>query len=144
MYCVILGFFLFNIILDAFKEAKKITSFKSQIDLYKKQLQELHENLLGQEMKVKKYEYENKRYEERLLTIQQEKERLNNELNTLRETNEELQIKNAISSETKSLNIVDLSNDKSFNDSNLASELELFNLPPGLKLVYFIFDLTTT
>ena len=116
------------------KESKKITSLKSQIDLYKKQVQELHENLLTQELKLKKYEYENKRYEERLNCVNQDKERL---LNELSETKEELQILNELSSNgiTKSgeikVNCSD-ANEKT-HDLNMFSELELMSLSIELK-----------
>jgi uncharacterized protein (DUF3084 family) len=46
------------------KEAKKITTLKSQIDMYKKQIQELHEQVLNDEMEMKKLEYEHKSLEE--------------------------------------------------------------------------------
>ncbi len=102
-------------------------------------MQELHENLLTQEMKVKKYEYENKRNEERLASVNQEKDRLLNELNSLKETNEELQIMNEISNETKvsceHKTTHDLSN-------NNFSDIELLSLPIELKFVLrFIFSL---
>lgn len=118
------------------KEGKKINSLKSQIDLYKKQVHELHENLLTQEMKVKKYEFENRRYEERLNIVSQEKERLTSELNSLKETNEELQIMNEMSSEATN-NKVDLSNMKATHElSNYNfSELELLSMPIELKFV---------
>ena len=104
--------------------------------MYKKQVQELHENLLTQEMKVKKYEYENKRHEERLSGVNQEKDRLLNELNSLKETNEELQIMNEMSNETK----INISDNKTTHDFSNFSEIELLSLPIELKFVFVLFS----
>jgi hypothetical protein len=104
--------------------------------MYKKQVQELHENLLTQEMRVKKSEYENKRSEERMIVIHHEKERLLNELNMLKETNEELQIMNVISTSNKNETVVS-DVEKVIHDLNMFSELELLSLPIELKFVFY-------
>lgn len=55
---------------------KKTNALRSQIDMYKKQIQELHEQMLNGEMKSKKLEYEYKSVEEQLSTLRVEKDRL--------------------------------------------------------------------
>jgi chromosome segregation ATPase len=110
------------------EETKKIQALKNQIEMYKKQIQDLHENIRIQEMKVKKYELENKKLEERFLQEQNEKEQLVHEIDKLKETNEHLQ---------SNLNTSTI--EMSHNTSNTSlsngsfSELELINVPFELK-----------
>ncbi len=58
------------------EEVKKIATFKSQIEMYKKQIQELHEQRLSDEMKMKKLEYEYKSAEEACNLLRSEKEKM--------------------------------------------------------------------
>lgn len=110
------------------EETKKIQTLKNQIEMYKKQVQDLHENIRIQEMKVKKYEFENKRLEERLAHEQNEKEQLGNVVDRLKETNESLQL---------NLNTSTLESTHNTSNTSLTngsfSELELINVPFELK-----------
>jgi len=111
------------------EENKKITSLKSQIELYKKQMQELHEKLLIEEMKVKKIEFENKRLEERLSATQHEKESIFNELDKLKETNEELKSMQSLN-ENSGIDKSSFSSESlSQLNLNIFSEIDLLNLP---------------
>jgi hypothetical protein len=112
---------------------------KTQIESYKKQIQELHENSITQEMKMKKYDYENKRYEDKLITIQQEKEHLLNEINSLKQQNghsSDLEI-DGVSFDRQLLtsnNLAESMNRKPMNDQ--MSEFEILNLPLEIKYVF--------
>ncbi len=68
--------------------------------MYKKQIQELHEKVLADEMKMKKLEYEYKGVEERHMQTQQlmrvEKERIQLELEHLKESHEQLVVNSQI------------------------------------------------
>lgn len=98
-------------------------------------MQELHEKLLIEEMKVKKVEFENKRLEERLSTTQQEKETIFNELDKLKETNEELKSMQSLNENT-SIDKSSFSNESlSQLNSNIFSEIDLLNVPLELKFV---------
>lgn len=78
------------------EEVKKINTLRSQIEMYKKNIQELHEQILNDEMKCKKMEYEFKGMEETRIQaeneIRMERDRIQNELNRLKETYEQLLI----------------------------------------------------
>lgn len=78
------------------EDVKKISTLKSQIEMYKKKIQELHEQLLSDEMKSKKLEYEHKEVEEvhkqTEASLRLERDRIQNELNRLKETHEQLLI----------------------------------------------------
>jgi chromosome segregation ATPase len=74
------------------EEVKKISTLKAQIDNYKKQIQELHEKVLVDDMKMKKLEYEHKSVEEKCNELKNEKERLRSEHQHLKEMHEQLQL----------------------------------------------------
>lgn len=60
--------------------------------MYKKQIQELHEQILNDEMKMKKLEYEYKGVEETCSAVRSEKERIQLEYERLKESYEQLNI----------------------------------------------------
>ncbi|XP_044727888.1 protein hook [Chrysoperla carnea] len=72
------------------EEVKKSIVYKSQIDIYKKQLIELNKKLDDEIQKVDKAEFENKKLETKLLAFQRERDTLLAERDLLKETNEEL------------------------------------------------------
>ncbi|KAG1697893.1 Protein Hook [Nymphon striatum] len=74
------------------EEVRRLQSFKSQIDLYKKQVQELHLKVSDETRKSDKAEFELKRVLEKISTLQQEKERLIIERDLLKENAEELNL----------------------------------------------------
>lgn len=72
------------------EELKKANSVKAQLEAYKKQLHELHSKVSEETRRADKNEFEAKRLQEKMTQVQNEKERLQAERDTLRETNEEL------------------------------------------------------
>ncbi|XP_071846791.1 protein Hook homolog 3-like isoform X2 [Apostichopus japonicus] len=72
------------------EELKKANSMKAQLDAYKKQVHELHSNVSEETRRADKHEFEVKRLQEKMAQVQNEKERLQAERDTLKETNEEL------------------------------------------------------
>ena len=65
-------------------------TLKSQIDMYKKQMQELHEQILSDETKMKKLEYEYKGVEETCNNLRQEKDKLQSEYERLKDTHDQM------------------------------------------------------
>jgi hypothetical protein len=92
-----------------FKDVKKISTLKSQIEMYKKQIQEFHEKILNDEMKMKKLQYEYKSIEESHLQTENnlriEKERIQSEYQRLKETHEQLLV-NSQAFQTERSNII--------------------------------------
>jgi len=83
-------------------EVRKMTSLKTQIDMYKKKVQELHENGLNDEMRFKKLEYEFKANEEQhmqmISEVRNERDRVQMEMERLKEQNEQLLLSSQSSS----------------------------------------------
>ena len=73
--------------------------------MYKKKIQELHEQVLNDEMKSKKLEYEHKGSEEAHIKVQNnlraEKDRIQSELDRLKEAHEQLIINSQIFNSTE-------------------------------------------
>lgn len=72
------------------EELKKSGTWRPQLELYKKQISELHQRLNEETKKYDKSDFECRKMQEKLNAIQSEKERLTVERDSLRETNEEL------------------------------------------------------
>uniref|UniRef100_A0A1B6DZC8 Protein hook n=2 Tax=Clastoptera arizonana TaxID=38151 RepID=A0A1B6DZC8_9HEMI len=72
------------------KELKKSSTWKTQVDVYKKQVAELHQKFNEETKTVDKLEFENKKLQEQLKALKREKECLINERDLLKESNEEL------------------------------------------------------
>lgn len=72
------------------EDVKKMSAFKSQTELYKKQTQELRVQLADETRKANRAEFESKRLHEKLASLQTEKERLVAERDSLKEGLEEL------------------------------------------------------
>ncbi|KDR07771.1 Hook-like protein 3 [Zootermopsis nevadensis] len=72
------------------EELKKNGTWKPQVELYKKQIAELHQRLDEETKRADRSDFECKKKQEKLKAIQREKERLIIERDSLRETNEEL------------------------------------------------------
>lgn len=114
------------------EDAKKITTLKSQIDLYKKQIQELHEQVLNDEMKMKKLEYEYKSIEEINSNLRSDKQKIQNDYVRLKELNEQLTMNAQITGNSieDSESVV---NSTGQNLDGLFSSVELFNIPAETK-----------
>lgn len=69
---------------------KKFASFKGQVELYKKEIEDLNTKLEEEMMKNVKTEFERNNFGEKLTTLQREKDSLMNERDALRETCDEL------------------------------------------------------
>ncbi|XP_005182766.1 protein hook [Musca domestica] len=72
------------------EDAKKCAALKGQIDLYKKEVQDLHTKLEKEISNNLKLEFESKAMEETIFSLQQAKEGLLKERNSLREALDEL------------------------------------------------------
>lgn len=83
------------------KELKKISPLKTKIELYKKQIKELHEQSWISEMNKKKMEYEIKNSQENSEKILRENEKLLNDLENLKYTYEKLNMNSQILQESK-------------------------------------------
>lgn len=82
---------------------KKINPLKTQIELYKKQISELHEQAWINEMNKKKIEYENKNFQENYENLLKDKEKLQTEFENLKHSYEHLNINAQILDESKSI-----------------------------------------
>lgn len=76
--------------LELEEELKKANTWKTQAEMYKKQVAELRSNLNEETKKLDKLEFENLKASEKLNALQKEKERLIIERDSLKEANEEL------------------------------------------------------
>ncbi|XKL63484.1 hypothetical protein PGB90_005848 [Kerria lacca] len=76
--------------LELQEELKKANTWKTQAEIYKKQVTELRTNLSEETKKLDKMEFENMKAMEKLNALQKEKERLIIERDSLKEANEEL------------------------------------------------------
>lgn len=74
------------------EELKKSGSYKPQLELYKKQVSELHDQLAEEVKKRDRAEFELRKLTEKMAALQSEKERLTEERDKLREVNEELRL----------------------------------------------------
>ena len=88
---------------EKFKEVKKINPLKTQIELYKKQIKELHEQSWISEMDKKKLEYEIKHSQENCDKILREKEKLFTDLENLKHSYEQLNMNTQIMEDSKSI-----------------------------------------
>lgn len=114
------------------EEVKKINALKSQIEMYKKQIQELHEQMLNDEMKSKKLEYEYKSVEERFNNLRMEKDRLQLDYERLKENLDKLTM-----SSSNLLDEIPSSPPNEQNTNQLMDDLfssgELLNIPSDIK-----------
>jgi RNA binding exosome subunit len=103
--------------------------------MYKKQIQELHEQVLNDEMKMKKLEYEYKSLEEINTNLRIDKQKLQNDCERLKETNEQLSINAEISANNmhSSESISTNSGSGQQDMDGLFSSVELFNIPNETK-----------
>lgn len=76
--------------LELEEELKKANTWKTQAEMYKKQVAELRSSLNEETKKLDKMEFENMKAFEKLNALQKEKERLIIERDSLKEANEEL------------------------------------------------------
>lgn len=76
--------------LDLEEELKKNGNWKSQVDMYKKQMNDLFYQFNEETKRADKSDFENKKLQEKVTSLQREKEKLIIERDSLKETNEEL------------------------------------------------------
>lgn len=76
--------------LELEEEVKKNGTWKPQVEIYKKQVAELHQKLGEETKRADKFEFEVKKIQEKMLALTREKEHLVVERDCLKETNEEL------------------------------------------------------
>lgn len=89
---------------DLEEELKKNGHWKSQVDMYKKQVNELHTQFNEETKRADKFEFENNKLQEKLASLQREKEKLITERDLLKETNEELKCCQLQQSKSEELN----------------------------------------
>lgn len=109
------------------EELKKGGSLKSHIEIYKKQVQELHNKLSDETKKADKAEFENKKHQEKLNALQRERERLIAERDTLKETNEELRLTQL------QIESANMSPKKSSQPGSMSDSEMLETIPPEVK-----------
>lgn len=71
-------------------EVKKNGTWKPQVEVYKKQVAELHQKLNDETKRADKFDFELKKAQEKILALTREKEHLTVERDCLKEANEEL------------------------------------------------------
>lgn len=76
--------------MDYEEEAKKYSGLKGQVELYKKEIQDLHSKLDSEMSKTVRIEFEFNQLHAKLQAVQREKENLLSERDVLRETCDEL------------------------------------------------------
>jgi len=87
------------------EEAKKLSALKSQVDLYKNQLDEFHIKLDSEMQKTVKAEFEGNIYKSKLLGVTRERDNFKSECDNLREKLDELKCNNIASDDDDSTNI---------------------------------------
>lgn len=105
------------------EELKRVTLLKQQLESYKRQTLELQNKTTEETKRADKAEFEFKRIQEKLTTLQREKERIQTERDSLREINDELKCTQLHSS---GLGIASELNDPSNN-------MEMLSLPPEIR-----------
>uniref|UniRef100_A0ABI7ZNG0 Calponin-homology (CH) domain-containing protein n=1 Tax=Felis catus TaxID=9685 RepID=A0ABI7ZNG0_FELCA len=100
------------------EELKKANAARTQLETYKRQVQDLHNKLSSESKRADTLAFEMKRLEEKHEALLKEKERLIEQRDTLKETNEELRCSQV---QQDHLNQTDASATKSF--ENLAAEI---------------------
>ncbi|XP_064605295.1 LOW QUALITY PROTEIN: protein Hook homolog 3-like [Liolophura sinensis] len=113
-----------NMVLE--EENKKTGPIKQQLEMYKRQMHELQTKLSEETKRADKGEFENKRWQEKMATLQKEKERIMAERDSLREMNEELKCTQFAHGGTEF-------GDTGESLSTSAEILELVNLHPAVK-----------
>ncbi|KAF3819782.1 hypothetical protein GH733_015291 [Mirounga leonina] len=100
------------------EELKKANAARTQLETYKRQVQDLHNKLSSESKRADTLAFEMKRLEEKHEALLKEKERLIEQRDTLKETNEELRCSQV---QQDHLNQTDASATKSY--ENLAAEI---------------------
>ncbi|XP_067947816.1 protein Hook homolog 3-like isoform X2 [Watersipora subatra] len=136
------------------EESKKTSALKSQVEVYKRQVQELQSKLNTETKRGDKSDFEMKRLQDKMAGTQKENARLAQEIQSMKENNEELEYAKlqGLSTENSQANSLSLggvtSTNSIFNElyeaggggPNTASDsdddLELLSLPPALKEKY--------
>lgn len=106
------------------EEVRKGGTIKSQMELYKRQVQELQIKMVDEIKRADKAEFEINRLNEKMTTLLREKENLVYERDSLKETNEEL------SDHYQTGLSIDPESNISFNDS---SSLDMVDISPVIK-----------
>ncbi|KAL1462559.1 hypothetical protein WDU94_014387 [Cyamophila willieti] len=90
--------------LDLEEELKKNGNWKSQVEMYKKQMNDLYNQFNEETKRADKSEFENEKLQEKVASLQREKEKLIVERDSLKETNEELKCCQLQESKSNELN----------------------------------------
>ncbi|GAB6028871.1 Protein Hook 3, variant 3 [Chamberlinius hualienensis] len=109
------------------EELKRNATMKTQLEMYKKQVQELHTKLSEETKRADKNEFEKKKLQEKLASTEREKTSLTAERDALKETIEELKLTQLFIESTSSP-------DKGGHSSTVGTDNETFEMiPPEVK-----------
>ncbi|XP_052774694.1 protein Hook homolog 3-like isoform X3 [Mya arenaria] len=106
--------------LELQEELRKSGSVKQQLDVYKRQVHELQTRITEETKRADKQEFEVKRVQEKVNTLQREKERILTERDSLREVNEEL-------------SCTQQQHPGAGDELSASSQMEMLSLPPEIK-----------
>ncbi|XP_064625842.1 protein Hook homolog 3-like [Lineus longissimus] len=106
------------------EDVRKGGSWKAQVDIYKKQVQELQTKSSEETKRADKSEFENKRLQEKITSLQRERERLVAERDSLKETNEELTCTQLQGNRDSSEDLANLS---------MSPNMEMMSIPPEIR-----------
>ncbi|XP_074642700.1 protein Hook homolog 3-like isoform X2 [Tubulanus polymorphus] len=107
------------------EDVRKSSTLKSQLEMYKRQVQELQGKSSEETKRADKLDFENKRLQEKISSLLKEKERLMIERDSLKETNEELTC--------SQLSGVDIQDPVESGRSPITPNFELMNIPPEVR-----------
>ncbi|XP_060072280.1 protein Hook homolog 3-like isoform X1 [Ylistrum balloti] len=106
--------------LELEEELRKASSLKQQLEGYKRQVHELQNKLTEETKRADKADFEAKRAQDKMSTLQREKERMAEERDSLRELNEEMKL-------------TQLQNMEEPGEIATSPRLEMLSLPPEVK-----------
>ncbi|XP_021350901.1 protein Hook homolog 3-like isoform X2 [Mizuhopecten yessoensis] len=106
--------------LELEEELRKASSLKQQLEGYKRQVHELQNKLTEETKRADKADFEAKRAQDKMSTLQREKERMAEERDSLRELNEEMKL-------------TQLQNMEDPGQIATSPRLEMLSLPPEVK-----------
>ncbi|XP_069127500.1 protein Hook homolog 3-like isoform X2 [Argopecten irradians] len=106
--------------LELEEELRKTSSLKQQLEGYKRQVHEIQNKLTEETKRADKADFEAKRAQDKMSTLQREKERMAEERDSLREMNEEMKL-------------TQLQNVDEPGEIATSPRLEMLSLPPEVK-----------
>nr|ARR97151.1 protein Hook-like protein 3-like [Haliotis discus discus] len=114
--------------LELQEDARKASSLKQQLEMYKIQTHELQSKLADEIKRADKAEFEFKRVQEKMVTLQSERDRIATERDSLKEMNEELKC-------TTQFQVPDIvaGNNELPDLASTPHRMEMLSIPPEIK-----------